>query len=147
MSKKAFFIDTTRCTACRGCQVACKEWKGLPVEKTFQRGTHQNPPDISATTFKLVRFTEHLVDGEVKWYYLPDQCRHCVDPPCKAIADATGIRGAIVVDPDTGAIIYTSRSKKLTKEQFEKINGCSNQLFGWSYEDVDLYNRYLCSII
>ena len=26
---KAFFVDTTTCTACRGCQVACKQWQGL----------------------------------------------------------------------------------------------------------------------
>ena len=23
---KSFFIDTTLCTGCRGCQVACKQW-------------------------------------------------------------------------------------------------------------------------
>ena len=23
-------IDTTLCTACRGCQVACKQWNELP---------------------------------------------------------------------------------------------------------------------
>lgn len=118
---KAFFIDTTRCTACRGCQIACKEWKGLPVEKTLQRGTHQNPPELSASTFKLVRFNEHLVNNKVEWYFFPDQCRHCIDAPCKAIADETGIDGAVIQDKETGAIIYTELSKKISKEQFEEI--------------------------
>ena len=118
---KAFFIDTTRCTACRGCQIACKEWKGLPIEKTFQRGTHQNPPDLSASTFKLVRFNEHLVNNKVEWYFFPDQCRHCIDAPCKSVADETGIDGAIIKDKETGAIIYTELTKKISKEQFDDI--------------------------
>ncbi len=40
---KAFFIDTTLCTACRGCQVACKQWHDLPAEETSNRGTYENP--------------------------------------------------------------------------------------------------------
>ena len=43
----AFFIDTTRCTGCRGCQVACKQWHDLPAERTQNRGTLENPPDLS----------------------------------------------------------------------------------------------------
>ncbi len=118
---KAFFIDTTRCTACRGCQIACKEWKGLPVEKTLQRGTHQNPPDLSASTFKLVRFNEHLVNNKVEWYFFPDQCRHCIDAPCKSVADEMGVDGAIIRDKETGAVIYTELTKKISKEQFDEI--------------------------
>ena len=52
---KAFFIDTTRCTACRGCQIACKEWNELKPNSTLQQGTHQNPPDLNPNNYKLVR--------------------------------------------------------------------------------------------
>ena len=34
MAGKSFFIDTSRCTACRGCQVADKEWNQLKGMKT-----------------------------------------------------------------------------------------------------------------
>ena len=44
---KAFFVDLTRCTGCRGCQIACKQWKNLPAEETTNRGGHTNPPDLS----------------------------------------------------------------------------------------------------
>ncbi|HIC86305.1 MAG TPA: formate dehydrogenase, partial [Desulfobacterales bacterium] len=60
MSGKAFFIDTTLCTACRGCQVACKQWNQLPAEKTQNWGSYQNPKDLSFQTYKLVRFREHM---------------------------------------------------------------------------------------
>jgi formate dehydrogenase iron-sulfur subunit len=112
---KAFLIDTTRCTACRGCQVACKEWKSFPSLHTKQTGTHQNPPDLTPYNFKLVRFSEHLEGDTVKWYFFPDQCRHCLDAPCKG---ASSIEGAIIQDEATGAIIYTD---KTVKEDFETI--------------------------
>ena len=77
---KAFLIDTTRCTACRGCQLACKEWHNLPANVTKQRGSHQNPPDLNPYNLKIVRFHEHLDDaGNVVWNFFPDQCRHCLN--------------------------------------------------------------------
>jgi len=56
MADKSFFIDTTKCTACRGCQVACKQWNKLPATNTYNWGSFQNPADLSFDTFKLVRF-------------------------------------------------------------------------------------------
>lgn len=117
---KTFFIDTTRCTACRGCQVACKEWHGLPGTKTKQWGSHQNPVDLNAFTFKLVRFTEHEINGKVTWNFFPDQCRHCLEPPCREVADGY-LPGAIISDDATGAIIYTDKTKRLSEKAFNEI--------------------------
>ena len=47
----ARLIDVSKCTACRGCQVACKQWNGLPAEHTKQTGTYENPPELSGTTW------------------------------------------------------------------------------------------------
>ena len=85
---KSFLIDTSRCTACRGCQIACKEWKGFPAVHTLQKGTHQNPPDLGPYNFKLVRFKEYKMKTRVEWLFFPEQCRHCLEPGCKAGADA-----------------------------------------------------------
>lgn len=113
---KAFLIDTTKCTACRGCQVACKEWKDFPAVPTKQRGTHQNPPDLTHYNFKLVRFAEHMdSQGTVTWNFFPDQCRHCLDAPCMYGASQDD---AIITDKDTGAVIYT---EKTVNEDFENI--------------------------
>jgi formate dehydrogenase iron-sulfur subunit len=121
ISGKSFFIDQTRCIACRGCQVACKQWKNQKIVVTTQRGTYQNPPDLDASTFKLVRFSEVRVDGMLKWLFFPEQCRHCVDPPCKMAADMYD-REAIVIDKDTGAVLYTERTKAL--DPWEIRNAC-----------------------
>ena len=110
MNGKAFFIDTTRCTACRGCQIACKQWNQLPATKTENWGSYQNPKDLSFETYKLVRFSEGRGDnGRPVWYFFPDQCRHCLEPPCKEIPEDPE---AIIVDPLTGAVLYTDKLKK-----------------------------------
>ena len=105
----AFFIDTTRCTGCRGCQVACKQWHDLPAEETQNRGTFENPPDLSFSTYKLVRMRETETDGKLKWLFFPEQCRHCIEPPCLETALD---ESAVFKDEKTGAVIFTANTKK-----------------------------------
>ena len=116
---KGFFIDTTRCMACKGCQIACKQWNNLPAEKTVNQGNLQNPPDFSHTTYKLVRMKEDIIDGELSWLFFPDQCRHCLIPPCLLWARDIG---AIYQDEDTGAVIYTSATRNLAADDI--IGAC-----------------------
>lgn len=119
MPGKTFFVDLSRCTACRGCQIACKQWKQLPAEQTKNTGSHQNPPDLSFVTLKVVRMKEVGDASDFKWLFLPDQCRHCVDPPCKDAGDGV-VKDAITKDKDTGAVIFTEKTKDLP---FDVIKG------------------------
>lgn len=116
---KSFFIDTTVCTACRGCQVACKQWKNLPAENTINRGTNENPADLSFNTYKVVRMREEVIDGKLNWLFFPEQCRHCFEPPCLGMADDPA---AIFKDESTGAVIYTAKTKGLKTEEI--IESC-----------------------
>ncbi len=116
---KSIFIDTTLCMACRGCQVACKQWHNLPAEKTLNRGSYENPPDLSFYTYKLVRMREKVIDGTLQWLFFPEQCRHCIDPPCvKATEDPT----AIFQDDETGAVVFTANTKNLDPDEI--IDSC-----------------------
>ncbi len=116
---KSFFVDTTVCTACRGCQVACKQWHDLPAEKTANRGSNQNPADLSFITYKLVRWSEKEIDGKLRWLFFPDQCRHCVEPPCR---DTAGEPSAIFTDKATGAVLYTANTKGLNVKEI--VDSC-----------------------
>jgi formate dehydrogenase iron-sulfur subunit len=107
--KKSFFIDTSKCIACRGCQIACKAWNQLPAEKTINRGSLQNPEDLSYITWKLVRFNE-VPEQNLAWHFFQDQCRHCLKAPCKEVADKI-VKGAITQDEKTGAIIFNPKTK------------------------------------
>ncbi|MBA3011614.1 MAG: formate dehydrogenase [Desulfobacula sp.] len=107
---KSFFIDTTVCTACRGCQVACKQWHDLPAEATVNTGSYQNPADLSFSTYKLVKMNETVINNKLNWLFFPDQCRHCIDAPCLETAFDPN---AIYQDAATGAILYTAKTKGL----------------------------------
>jgi formate dehydrogenase iron-sulfur subunit len=109
---KSMLLDTSRCTPCRGCQVACKQWNGLPGTKTTQRGRYQNPEDLSFETYKVVRFADgRKEDGKPYWYFFSDHCRHCIDSPClDAIGSHLQVGG--VRDEVTGAVLYLPPSAK-----------------------------------
>ena len=110
---KSILVDTSLCTACRGCQVACKQWNNLPGTKTKQVGTYQNPQDFSSDTWKVVRFADgKKEDGKPYWYFFTDMCRHCIQPPCKLSIDMT-VKDAVIQDEATGAVVYTEKTKKM----------------------------------
>ena len=76
-------IDLSRCTACRGCQVACKQWNEQPASITHNFGSYQNPHDLEWNTWTLIRFQEiEDAAGKVKWLFRKDGCMHCTDAAC-----------------------------------------------------------------
>ena len=58
MSGFSILVDTSKCTACRGCQIACKQWNQLPGTQTKNVGSYENPQDLSVDTYKVVRFSD-----------------------------------------------------------------------------------------
>lgn len=86
MADKAILYDATRCTACRGCQAACKQWnendEGPEVEKTLNRGSYENPPDLSPKTWIKMAFREVEAGGKLKWLFNRRACMHCTDAAC-----------------------------------------------------------------
>jgi formate dehydrogenase iron-sulfur subunit len=106
----SILVDTSKCTACRGCQIACKQWNGLPATKTENQGTYENPRDLSADTWKIVRFHEGTNgNGKAYWNFFSEQCRHCLLPGCMAVVEAD----EIVQDEKTGAVVFTAKTKDL----------------------------------
>ncbi|MDW7682402.1 MAG: 4Fe-4S dicluster domain-containing protein, partial [bacterium] len=81
---------------------------------TINIGSHQNPQDLSANTWTLVRFKETESNGKVDWTFFKDQCRHCLEPPCKAAADDYA-PGSIIMD-STGALIFLKATQKITED-------------------------------
>ncbi len=112
----SIFIDTTLCTGCRACQVACKQWHDLPAEETTNRGTYENPADLSEKTYKVVRMREVEANNKLQWLFFPEQCRHCEEAPC---LDTAADEKAIYRDK-TGAIIYTEETKNLDFDEIKE---------------------------
>ncbi|MFC2044007.1 4Fe-4S dicluster domain-containing protein [Chloroflexota bacterium] len=90
MVETAILYDATRCTACRGCQVACKQWNEndevIPVVqngvKAVCRGSYENPPDLSPQTWLKMEFREVEQGGKVDWLFTRRSCMHCTDAGC-----------------------------------------------------------------
>ena len=143
MADKSFFIDTTKCTACRGCQISCKQWNMNPGTKTVQRGTHQNPEDLSYFTYKLVRFSELEVDGKPRWYFFADQCRHCLEPPCKMTAESLGSK-SITKDVATGAVLYNPKVKVKAKDFKAIRESCPWDIPRWNEKTQGMAKCTMC---
>jgi formate dehydrogenase iron-sulfur subunit len=82
MAEKVKLIDVAKCTGCRGCQLACKQWNGLPAGQTVAAGSYQNPPDLQPNTWTLIRFQEVAAKDGVKWLFRKDGCMHCTNAAC-----------------------------------------------------------------
>ncbi len=135
----SILVDTSKCTACRGCQIACKQWNGLPGTKTRNEGTHQNPMDLSYETYKIVRFAEGtLPDGKLYWNFFSEQCRHCLNPGCMAEAE----KGEIVQDEKTGAVLFTPLTKNLNFETARE--GCPYDIPRQNPKTKEMFKCTMC---
>src|SRR4030067_427801 len=85
MVEKAILYDATKCTACRGCQAACKQWNENDEgtgEKTVFTGTYENPADLSVSTWIKMEFREMEKDNKLSWFFTRRSCMHCTDAGC-----------------------------------------------------------------
>jgi formate dehydrogenase iron-sulfur subunit len=57
--RKGFFTDTSICIGCKACEVACKEWNGVPDDGFDLMGmSYDNTGSLNANTWRHVAFIE-----------------------------------------------------------------------------------------
>ena len=118
---KGMFVDTSICTGCKACQVACKEWNGLeaepkhfvktrsmpyPVAVNFTGDSYDNTGALSATDWRHVRFIEQFSENRTRarWLFDSDSCKHCNDAGCLNACPTSAIirtdMGNVIVQQD-----------------------------------------------
>jgi len=107
MSNNAFLVDTSKCQGCRACQVACKQWNGLPGEKTefFGGVEYTNPAELSAITWNHVKFFPIDRSNQARpiWTIMHKKCFHCNEANCERVCPEKAIfkhEGWTVIDQD-----------------------------------------------
>jgi len=135
----AKLIDVSKCIGCKACQVACSEWNELRDDVGSNHGTYDNPIDLTAESWTVMRFTEHeKADGDLEWLIRKDGCMHCADPGC------------LKACPSPGAIVQYANG--IVDFNQDKCIGCGYCVTGCpfnvpriSQEDKKAYKCTLCS--
>jgi formate dehydrogenase iron-sulfur subunit len=88
---KAILYDATKCTACRGCQAACKQWNELEADETKNTGSYENPSDLSPRTWLKMKFNEVETDNGLAWLFTRRACMHCTEAGCVKVCPTKAV--------------------------------------------------------
>src|SRR6266516_1282011 len=89
-----FFTDTTLCIGCKACEVACKEWNGLPNNPLEFRGSYDNTRQLDHANWRQVRFIEQTTknaDKPLAWSTMSDVCTPWADDSCLEVCPTSAI--------------------------------------------------------
>ena len=105
-----FFTDTSICIGCKACEVACKEWNGVPEDGLAWLGTsYDNTGELGASTWRHVAFIEQSKPADqgvqgVRWLMSSDVCKHCTEAACLDVCPTGSLMrtefGTVVVQSD-----------------------------------------------
>ena len=107
--RMGFFTDTSVCIGCKACEVACKEWNGVPEDGLNLTGmSYDNTGSLNASTWRHVAFIEQIgrssEPGESRWLMSSDVCKHCTEAACLDVCPTGALMrtefGTVVVQDD-----------------------------------------------
>ncbi len=131
-------IDVSKCIGCKACQVACMEWNDTRDGVGTNHGVYDNPQDLTAASWTVMRYAEVETGRGLEWLIRKDGCMHCSDPGC------------LKACPAPGAIVQYSNG--IVDFHEEKCIGCGYCITGCPFnvprlskKDNKVYKCTLCS--
>ncbi|MGR6981141.1 DMSO/selenate family reductase complex B subunit [Testudinibacter sp. P27/CKL/0425] len=135
-----FYIDSQRCTGCKTCELACKDYKDLTPDVSFRR--------IYEYCGGGWKQEGEVWTQDVFSYYLSISCNHCTDPACAKVCPSGAMHkredGFIVVNQDvcigckycSMACPYGAPQYNEEKGRMTKCDGC--------FERVEVGKKPMC---
>jgi formate dehydrogenase iron-sulfur subunit len=144
--RMGFFTDTSICIGCKACEVACKEWNGVPADAlgSLTGNSYDNTMQLGANSWRHVAFVEQTVpaaktgtvdmgmptmgppgsdeDTGVRWLMSSDVCKHCTHAACLDVCP-------------TGALFRTEFGTVVVQE--DVCNGCGYCVPACPYGVID----------
>lgn len=127
-----FYIDSDRCTGCKTCELACKDYKDLPVDVNYRRIYEYAGGDWQPSGNSW----QHNVFS----YYLSISCNHCEDPACVKVCPSGAMHknedGFVMVNEDICigcrychmACPYDAPQYSVSKGHMTKCDGCYSRV-------------------
>jgi formate dehydrogenase iron-sulfur subunit len=106
MARMGILVSPELCIGCRGCQTACKSWNQLPGDKTVNKGSSENPQDLTPHQYNKINYREVPSEKEAaRWLFVSQRCMHCDDAGCIKICPSPGAlyktkEGAVAYNKD-----------------------------------------------
>lgn len=95
MTESAILYDSSKCSACKGCQVQCKQWNMMPSslakDKYEYTGSYQSMADLNGDTRLLIEFREKDTEKGIEWAFSRLACFHCTEPACMEVCPVGAI--------------------------------------------------------
>ena len=136
--RMGFFTDTSVCIGCKACEVACKEWNGVPEDGLkLTAMSYDNTGGLGADTWRHVAFIEQrrplggqqvgvqrggAGTAELRWLMSSDVCKHCTHAACLDVCP-------------TGALFRTEFGTVVVQE--DVCNGCGYCIPACPYGVID----------
>ena len=134
----AKLIDVTKCIGCKACQVACMEWNDTRDAIGTCKGVYDNPTDLTADSWTVMRYAEVETDRGLEWLIRKDGCMHCSEPGCLRACPAPGA----VVQYSNGIVDFHEEN---CIGCGYCIAGCPFNIPRLSKKDGKVYKCTLCS--
>jgi len=134
----AKLIDVTKCIGCKACQVACMEWNDTRDAVGHNHGVYDNPTDLTADSWTVMRYAEVETGRGLEWLIRKDGCMHCGEPGCLRACPAPGA----VVQYSNGIVDFHEEN---CIGCGYCIAGCPFNIPRLSQKDSKVYKCTLCS--
>jgi anaerobic dimethyl sulfoxide reductase subunit B (iron-sulfur subunit) len=98
MAQNGFFVDNSRCSGCKTCEIACKDYKDLGTEILFRKIY-----DFEGGNWESLE--GGVWEQSVFMYHVSLACNHCTVPACLAVCPVE----AIIKDADSGLVVIDEK--------------------------------------